>query len=214
MPGPRHHRSVTSASTVGLAVCATLAACAALSGCGSPSAAPPVTVPRIAATRLLAVGDLPAGWSVDATAFPTGSPVPCSAPPPPSAVVGASGRGVAFSGPGGSPLLVEYAVDTTHVTAAYDTAIRSVQLPTTCAETVHGRTESTTFDEVLPLPTSGDGSVAMLTTADSGGTLSQTGYVVARSVDRIVVVGYRDGPTLDRSALQSMTARALSALGH
>ena len=196
----RNHTVMAAVATAG----SLIAACSTVSA--------PVTthVPPISHARLLAVADLPAGWSVSpVVSSPTNA---CSVPPTTTSIVGPTGQGVQLSGAGSPATVVEYAVRSRSVLTTYGDAIRRLQTPTSCSQVSGGRTQSSTFDQVLPLPSVGNGSVCMLLTYDNGGVTSRAGYVIARQGDAVVVVGYSAPGSLDTTVLQRFTALAIRKL--
>ena len=196
----RNHTVMAAVATAG----SLIAACSTVSA--------PVTthVPPISHARLLAVADLPPGWSVSPVAVsPTNA---CSVPPTTTSIVGMTGQGVELSGTGSPATVVEYAVRSQSVLTTYGAAIRRLQTPTSCTQVSGGRTQSSTFVQVLPLPSVGNGSVCMQLTYDNGGVISQAGYVIARQGDAVVVVGSTGPGSLDRMVLQRFTALAITKL--
>ncbi len=143
-----------------------------------------------------------------------GSPLaPCSAPTTAAALVGATGSTTRLTRTGGTPSVVEYATTTTSPRAAYVTAVRFLQTSAACRADSTDHSRTSTFDEVLPLPTQGDASVCMVFSDTSDGTALQSGYEIVRDGRTVVVVGYTDSGTLDAPALQHVTAVALAKLG-
>ncbi len=173
------------------------------SGTAAPSA-------RIESSKLLSAGDIGPGWM--SAAIDNSTVQPCSSPPSVTSIVGPEGVGSRLVGPGGSPELVEYAATSTSVTNAYITAISRLQNQSSCSRTTDGHTSTGVFDQVLALPTYGDGSVAMLLSDDMDGALSQAGYVVVRRGHELMVVGYINSGPLDTAALQGYTRAALVKL--
>ena len=182
---------------------------------GGSSVASGSTGPASAAVPeadLLSVADLPAGWTA-ATAPPSSGTPPCSAPPSTASLVGPEGRAVRFDQGADGATLVEYAVRTPAVVTAYGAAIRRLESPTSCSTSVAGQVETSRFDEVITLPRFADGSVGMLETDDTGGVLSQSGYVVVIDGRDLLVVGLGGHGNLDTAALQGFTGVALGRLG-
>ncbi len=146
------------------------------------------------------------GHAIDATAVEA-----CSAPPTTSSIVGRAGTGVQYLQ--GSTELVEYAVRSATPASAYTSAIQRLEDQRPCSATVDGRTESATFDQVIPLPRYGDDSVGMLVGSDADGTTSQAGYAIVRQRSDVLVVGYTGPGPLDTAALEQFTEQALAKLG-
>jgi hypothetical protein len=181
-----------------------------LGGCASSGASGSATAPaRIDATRLLSAEDAGPGWTA---ANESSTDQQCSSPPDVTSMVGSDGTGVRLLGPGGSAELVEYATVTDSVAAAYVAAIKRLEFGTSCSKSSAGHPTTAEFDQVLPLPSYGDHSVAMLLTYDTDGTLTHAGYVVVRHGDDLTVVGYVDPGPLDTAALQEYTTAALTKL--
>jgi hypothetical protein len=164
----------------------------------------------MARTHLLRASDLAAGWTVH-RASPGGSR-PCSDPPAVATIVGPSGAGAVFGPRGNLPVLLEYLIDGSATSASYLDAIERLETPSSCAETVDGQTESSTFEQVIAAPHFGDRSVAMLVSDDADGTVTEVGYNVVHAGSTVLVVGYADAGPLDTAALDRFTRLALRRL--
>ena len=90
--------------------------------------------------------------------------------------------------------------------------VERLQSPTSCSQLTAGRTPFSHYDEVLPLPTTGDDSVVMLLTDNTDGVLSRVGYVVVRRGLDLMVVGYTNPGSLDSATLRLDIAAGLAKL--
>jgi hypothetical protein len=121
---------------------------------------------------------------------------------------------VHFTGPGGSPAVVEYATLTTSPATTYVHAVERIESGASCSDVAGGQATSSVFDEVIPVPGYGVRSVGMLVSSTDDGVTSQTGYDLVRQAGDVVVVGYTTTGTLDAAALGRVTAEALSTFAH
>lgn len=191
--------------TVGLV----LASCSTGSSPGTATTTPSST----ARARLLAVDDLGAGWTLNQVKVTSDGIRPCSDPPTATTLVGPQGAGVRFQQPGGFPELLEYLDDSSASPTSYADAIRRLETPSSCAKSVDGRPETSTFEEVIPAPHYGTHSVAMLVDIDDLGSSEQVGYEVVDTGSSVLVVGYGNAGPLDTAALERFTQQAIARLG-
>ena len=169
------------------------------------------STPASLRSLLLKTSDLPGGWNIKPAKTP--APYPCTSPDTVSSLMGPSGVGVTFERSGGSPILFEYLTRSASTINAFGNAYKPIMTFGSCADTANGRqVDSSTNDGVFYARSYGDWSILSKVTNVVKGIESQLGYFLVRKGHYMMIVGYENKGSLDKSSIENFTKRALVKL--
>ena len=167
----------------------------------------PASLPSL----LLKTSDLPGGWNIKNATTP--APYLCTSPDTASSLLGPSGVGVSFERSGGSPILFEYLTRSASAVNAFENAYRPIMTFASCGDTAYGKqVDSSTNDGVFSARSYGDWSILSKVTNVVKGVESQLGYLLVRQGHYLMIMGYENKGSLDKSSLENFTKRALVKL--
>ena len=197
----------------------------ALAGCSSGTSSAPSTtsakptttttslsgttttaVPTSVQPYLLAVTDLPTGWTVDNSQVTP--PSSCYSNPL-TKVPSVAYATDKFTQGGTTPELVEELGYYTSATNDFATIKGTLDACKTFTETVGGTTASGVLG-AMSFPSYGNQSAAYVATITAEGTTLNQGFVIAQKGNYLVIVALGDIGTFDQGSLQQFTAQALS----
>jgi hypothetical protein len=169
------------------------------------------STPASLRSLLLKTSDLPGGWNIKSATTP--APYLCTSPDTVSSLLGPSGVGVTFERSGGSPILFEYLTRSTSAVNAFENAYKPIMTFGHCADTANGHlVDSSTNDGVFYARSYGDWSILSKVTNVVKGVESQLGYLLVRQGHYMMIMGYENKGSLDKSSLENFTKRALVKL--
>jgi len=198
----------------GLAACSSGSSAPTTSNGGSDRAAtttiaPTTTTPGAPNVQplLLAVTDLPTGWSVDSN---TTTPNSCYSGPL-TKISPASYAHVDFAQGGSLPELIEQLAFSTSATNSFYAIKSTLDGCTTFTEMVGGKTISGNLGP-MSFPSFGDQSAAFDATLSINGKNVNQGFVVAQKSNYLTVVALGDVGPLDSALLQQFITLALGKI--
>jgi hypothetical protein len=168
------------------------------------------STPASLRTLLLRTSDLPGGWHTKPATTP--APYRCTSPDTVSSLLGPSGVGITFERSGGSPILFEYLTRSASAVNAFENALKPIML-FGCADSANGRlVDSSKNDGVFYARSYGDWSILTKNTNVVTGVEFQLGYLLVRKGHYVMIMGYENKGSLDKSSLENFTKRALVKL--
>ena len=160
---------------------------------------------------LLKTSDLPGGWNIKPAKTP--APYRCTSPDTVSSLLGPSGVGVTFKRSGGSPIFFEYLTRSASAVNAFENAYKPIMTFGHCEDTAYGHlVDSSTNDGVFYARPYGDWSILSKFTNVVKGVESQLGYLLVRKDHYLMIMGYENKGSLNKSSLENFTKRALVKL--